>query len=146
MSTEAKTGQKISKKAANPKKTTKKRGTKKSAPAKKKKTKFPKTKVLTGKAHQADLASKPIVWNDRRQAVVKAMRKLGAISASTARPAEDIAKKANFKGLDVVKVKLHCDVYRGSELIKQGFANSTREEGSRSLLYYLTAKGKSVKF
>lgn len=112
----------------------------------------PKSKPMpNGKSvHHTEPKREP-KWNARRIAVVKAMRTLGAVDANNARTAGDIAKKAGSpdgvklsERVDLVKIIL--DVYRTSELIHNGFAASTREEGERELRYYLTAKGRSTSF
>lgn len=88
-------------------------------------------------------------WSLRRVAVVKAMRALGAVDKTTARTAEDIAKKAGtvdgIKLADRVDlVKIILDVYRTAELLHNGYAASTKYDGERGLRYYLTAKGQKT--
>lgn len=121
---------------------------KKSAKAVKSETKAKSylEKGLTAKEYQALRAKTPICWSDRRIAVVKAMRSLGAVSAAEAVPAGKIVEKAKFDGLDIKTCKIHLDVYRGNELLAHGFAKSIKHEGSRELSYYLTAAGKNIDF
>ena len=124
-------------KTATAKKATKKAAKKVAKKAAKKSTKSD----LTAMQKQAEAAKRPIKWSETRVAVVKALRKLGAIDENTARVAGEISAKS---GVDAVKVKIHCDVYRGNELIKHGFVKSVRPDGSRELAYYLTAAGRKV--
>jgi hypothetical protein len=98
------------------------------------------------KSVHADEPKREVVWNERRVAVVKAMRKLGAVSVGTAVTAGAIAKAAGIPDDEVFRVKIVLDVYRTSELTHNGFAKSVRPEGSRELAYYLTAKGKDTDF
>lgn len=46
--------------------------------------------------------------------------------------------------VDLVKIIL--DVYRTSELLHNGFAESCRHEGERGLRYFLTKKGQTTTF
>ena len=119
-------------------KTTTKASTKKAAP---KKDAGPQ---LSAKEKQDKAAERPIVWSDGRVAVVKALRKMKAFNATSGKTAAEIAKASN---VDPVKVKIHCDVYRGGELAhpKRGIIVGVRMEGSRELVYYLTAKGRKCK-
>lgn len=99
-----------------------------------------------GKSVNASEAQREPVWSDRRVAVVKAMRKLGAVSDSTARTAEEICKSAGMAADDVFRVKVILDVYRTNELLHNGFAASCRHEGERALRYFLTKKGQKTTF
>jgi hypothetical protein len=112
----------------------------------------PKSKPMPdGKSVHADLPTREPKWSDRRKAVVLAMRKLGATGVTTAVPASKIAEVAAKHGAPEVAdrvdlVKIILDVYRTAELLHNGFAASTRPEGSRELCYYLTKKGQTTKF
>lgn len=98
------------------------------------------------KSVHADEPKREVVWSERRTAIVKAMRKLGAVSVATAATAGAIAKQAGMGEDEVVKVKIVLDVYRTNELIHNGYARSVRAEGTRELHYYLTTKGRETKF
>jgi hypothetical protein len=142
MATATKT-RKSTKKTSAKKTASKSKASPKKAPAKKKTY---KDKGMTAKEMHAERASKPIVWSERRIAVVKAMKQLGAKNASTAVSAEDILKASKLKNVDVKTIKVHLDTYRGAELLAQGYAKSVRHEGQRALSYFLTAKGVKAKF
>lgn len=104
-------------------------------------------------------------WNDRRKAIVMALRKLGATSVTSAVTAEKISETASkmkeFPGAKVLGskevnkhhgpkglwyTKWHLSYYLPAELTHNGFVASTRNEGSRELVYYLTKKGQTTKF
>lgn len=108
-------------------------------------------------------ASEPVrepKWNDRRKAIVLALRKLGAVNEPSAVTAGEIAAagakegakelgdKTEYRGTTygVYLTRVCLDIYRVNELLHNGFASSVRHEGERELRYYLTAKGKSTKF
>ena len=99
---------------------------------------------LNGQSVHAKEPKREPVWNDRRTAIVKAMRTLGAVGKTTARTAGEIAAKAKIK--DVPTVKIVLDVYRTNELLHNGFADSVKHDGERELRYYLTAKGQKTQF
>jgi hypothetical protein len=99
-----------------------------------------------GKSVHADLPKREPVWSERRVAVVKGMRKLGAVSESTAKTAIEIAKAAGIDQDDVYRVKVILDVYRTNELVHNGFAKSVRYPGERELRYFLTKKGQTTTF
>lgn len=100
-------------------------------------------KGLSSKEFHAQMAKKPIAWSENRMNIVKALRKKGATSATKAISAEDIVAVCK---VDLKKVKIHCDAYRGTELVAKGFVSTIKLEGSRSLSYYLTSKGAKSKF
>lgn len=111
----------------------------------------PKSKPMPdGKSVHATEPTREPNWTPRRVAVVKAMRALGAVSATEARPAEEITAKASKSAPELVGrvdlVKIILDVYRTSELLHNGFAKSCKHEGERGLRYYLTAKGVKTEF
>jgi hypothetical protein len=121
---------------------TKKTTTKK---APKKANTAPKSRPMpNGESVHAGEAKREVRWSDRRIAVVKAMRKLGAVSQESARTAGEIAKKAGIKEDDVAKVKIILDVYRVTELLHNDYAKSYKEEGVRELRYFLTKKGREA--
>ena len=143
--TKKRTAKKSSSKSAkkSTKKTTTKKRTSSKASSNGKSNGSYLARGLTAKEFQAEAAKRPIVWNESRIAVVKAMRKLKATEAGKARSADEISK---VSGVEPKKVKLHCDVYRGNELVQQGFVKSIKLEGERSLSYYLTASGRKTNF
>lgn len=100
---------------------------------------------MTSAEWQLSRSKLPIRWNEHRLAVMKALRALRAFSASSARKASEIATKAKVEGLTPKKVKVHCDQYRGSELVAHGYVKTYRHEGERELSYYLTTAGRKVK-
>lgn len=112
----------------------------------------PKRKPMpNGKSVNAGLDKREPKWSDRRVALVKAMRALGAVNFTTAVTAEDIAKKmGNVDGIKMIDrvdlVKIILDVYRTAELLHNGFAESCRHEGERGLRYFLTKKGQTTTF
>lgn len=105
----------------------------------------PKSKPMSndGKSVHADLPQQEVkfdgVGGERRVAILKAMKALGATGVTTAIPPDKIAAKAKID--DVKVVKIHLDVYRTGELLHNGYAKSTKSEEVRGNLYYLTAKG-----
>lgn len=104
------------------------------------------------------------VWNDRRKAIIMALRKLGAVNASSGVVASKIADTASkMKEFPKAKVlgdktetshgpkgiwftKWHLSPSLVNELHHNGFVQSTRVEGEREMVYFLTAKGKTTKF
>lgn len=100
---------------------------------------------MTSAEWQESRSKLPMRWNEHRIAVVKALRALRAFSASAARKAGEISAKAKVEGLTPKKVKIHCDQYRGSELVAHGYVKTYRHEGERELSYYLTITGRKVK-
>lgn len=104
------------------------------------------------------------VWNDRRKAIVMSLRKLGAVSATSAVTASKIAETAckmkEFPGAKILGdktdtshgpkglwfTKWHLSPSLTNELYHNGFVESTRIEGERELVYFLTSKGKTTKF
>lgn len=83
-------------------------------------------------------ADKGVLWSEKRVTIVKAMRKLGATSAATAKSAAAIAEKAGCKVSDV---KHYC--YYKQQLVQYGFVKiaTAESENQRGLAYYLTAAG-----
>ena len=113
------------------------------------KPKAAKPKVVADEAKRsvhADEPTREVVWSERRVAVVKAMRKLKAITEASAVTAAAIAKAAGIDEDEVFRVKVILDVYRVNELLHNGYAKSVRPEGSRELHYYLTKTGQATKF
>jgi hypothetical protein len=124
----------------------------KTAKAPKAASKAPKSKPMPdGKSVHATEPKREPVWNSRRIALVKAMRKLGATGQDSARTPEDIAKTmGTVEGIKMTDrvdlIKIILDVYRTAELVHNGFAASTKHEGVRGNVYYLTQKGQKTTF
>lgn len=95
---------------------------------------------LTAKEVHAVAAKRPIIWSPTRVSVMKALKALRATSETSAKSASDVMKRSKPK-VETKKVKLHCDIYRGTELAQHGYVKSVHFEDSRELHYYLTAKG-----
>ena len=76
-----------------------------------------------------------VPWNQTKVAVFVALKKLGAVSASTGKPAVDVAKQAKVTARDVRHY-----VYHGKA---GGLADVTDGENGR--VYFLTAKGAILK-
>jgi hypothetical protein len=113
----------------------------------------PKSKPMpNGRSVHADEPKREPLWNDRRVAIVKAMRKLNATNRGNARTAGEIQKVAQKAAKELAgddglaRVKIILDVYRTTELLHNGFAQSVREEGERELRYFLTKRGTSTTF
>ena len=139
------TVKKATKKSAKPAKKVAKKTTKKVAKkATKKAAKSSATDGLTMKERHALAAQRDIAWNESRTAVVKALKVMKAFTPMAAKTATEIADRS---GVDIKKVKIHCDVYRGNELAypTRDIVRGIRHEGSRELSYYLGAAGKAVK-
>lgn len=127
------------------KKTAAKKATKKAAAKKTtKKKKSASSKNVSAKERQDAAAKRPIKWSDSRIAVVKTLKQMKAFDPLKGRKASEIAAKSTLSGLDAKKVKIHCDVYRGNELVRHGIVASEKHEGSRELVYYLTAQGRKL--
>jgi len=73
---------------------------------------------------------------ERRLKVVKTMRKMGAVSATTAVTAADLVAKTGLTPYDV-----YCLLYKHYPLQKSGLVKQVQLEGVRGLSYHLTAKG-----
>ena len=131
---------------AKPRPTTKKAKPKGAAkkPAKVKAAPKPAAPAFT--SVHADLPKREPVWNERRVAVVTAMRELGAMSATTAVTASAIAQAAGIPEAEVFRVKVILDVYRVNELVHNGYAQTVRVQGSRELSYFLTKAGQTTTF
>ena len=132
-------------------KSTAKKSATKAIKATKANTKPHRKAMPNGKSVNANLDKREPKWSERRIALVKAMRALGALNYTTAVTAEDIATKMGIvegikmkDRIDLVKIIL--DVYRPSELLHNGFAESCRHEGERGLRYFLTKKGQTTTF
>lgn len=106
----------------------------------------PAVVVETPKSVHADEPQREVRWSERRVAVVKAMRQLGAESAETARTAGEVAVAAGIPETEAFRVKVALDVYRTGELLHNGYAKSVRWQGERELRYYLTEKGLTTEF
>jgi hypothetical protein len=125
------------------------------APAKKAKAeKHPnapkRTPMPDGKSVNATEPKREPHWNDRRVAVVKAMREMKATDPTSAKTAAEIAARASKKAPELKDrpdlVKVIGDVYRTAELVHNGFIKTVRLEGERELRYWLTPKGLKTDF
>jgi len=93
-----------------------------------------KTPAVTAKVRSVgDTDMSP---TQRRLAVIKAMRKIGAVSATTAATADLLAEKSGLTRFDV-----YGQLYHANPLQKNGFVKQVQVEGVRGLSYHLTAKG-----
>lgn len=72
----------------------------------------------------------------RRVALVKLLRKVGATGAGSAKPVSELAAKLGYTKYDV-----YCLAYHKYHLATAGILKTTTEEGVRGLVVYLTAKG-----
>jgi hypothetical protein len=72
-------------------------------------------------------------WHDKKVAVFKALKKAGAVSASTAKAALEIAKLAGCTPRDVLHYVYHAKAAR--------LADVAEVEGIRGYAFHLTAKG-----
>lgn len=108
----------------------------------------PKSKPMpNGESVHAHLPTREPVWNARRVAVVKALRKLRATSEPSARTAAEIASASGLKDDTkpaIWRVRIVLDVYRATELVHNGFVRTVRE--GRELKYYLTKAGQTTMF
>lgn len=75
----------------------------------------------------------------RRMAVIKAMRGLGAVSATTSVTADRLATKCGMTRFDV-----YGQLYHTNHLQRDGFVKQVQMEGVRGLSYHLTAKGQKT--
>lgn len=74
--------------------------------------------------------------SDRRLALVKLLRKMGATSASVSRPIDVLADKLGYNQYDV-----YCLGYHKFHLAKQGMIKTVKMEDQKVVSYYLTAEG-----
>ncbi len=94
-------------------------------------------KTTKKKAEKQETQRKPrTIWNERRIAIVKALKALKAVSGPDAQTAEKVAEKA---GVETQDVKHFC--YKRNELCTQGYTSTASLEGTRLLGYFLTEKG-----
>src|SRR5262245_23136483 len=82
-----------------------------------------------------------LVWSEKRIAILKAMKALGAIGPGNGKTADEIAKKAGPK-FTKEHVKHVC--YKDEPLAKLGYVSPEKAEGESILRYTLTTKGKNV--
>lgn len=75
----------------------------------------------------------------RRLTVIKMMRKVGAISATTSITAEQLASKTGLTKFDV-----YGQLYHANPLQRNGFIKQVQVESVRGLAYHLTAKGQKT--
>lgn len=114
-----------------------------------KKTPVPKTKTkvktdakttTNGKAKKkVDRSMSDVPVAERRLALVKLLRKLGATSASTSRPISLLAEKLGYTRYDV-----YCLVYHKFPLATEGFVKVVQLEENPDRSVYLTAKGQKT--
>ncbi len=107
-------------------------------PAKKAPTKATPAKkaAANGTARKADRGMADVPAADRRLALVKLLRKVGATSSAAARPVGVLAEKLGYTAYDV-----YCLAYHKYHLAAEGIVKTTTVEGQRGLSVYLTAKG-----
>lgn len=120
--------------AAKPKATAKKTPTKAAKPKPKAIAKPVKAVAKAPKVRAIGDTDAPVA--ERRQIVVRAMIKMGATGATSARTADEISAKSGLTRFDVYGL-----LYHTNELQKSGYAKQAQLEGVRGLSYYLTAKG-----
>jgi hypothetical protein len=126
---------------AAPKKVQKKQAAKAkaAAPVKTAAKKAPAKKTVVAKkadGKKVDRSMASIPAAEQRLAFLKLLRKLGAVSAVTAKPLTVIAEKLGYTEYNV-----YCLGYSKRMLAMEGFVKSIKLEGSRETSYYLTAKG-----
>lgn len=107
-------------------------------PTKKTKAKKASTK---GKYIMPDQVHKEIRWTPAKQALLKALRKVHAFDAQSAKTAEAIAKASNG-ALEEGQVKHQCNPL--FDLSQQGIIDSVKLEGDRHKSIFLTKKGQKV--
>ena len=105
-----------------------------SAAVKAKPKKVAKKSVTTEKAVRTTTPGLDLA--KRTASLLTAMKKLGAVSAGTARTADEIAGKSGLTRFDVYGL---C--YHAHPLVVDGLVKIAKMEGVRGLSYYLTAKG-----
>ncbi len=101
-----------------------------------KKASKPKVKAKKKAAGKTDRSAADVPAGDRRVALVKLLRKLGASSATAARPVPLLAEKLGYNQYDV-----YCLGYHKFPLAVGGFLKSVKHEGQKTVSFYLTAKG-----
>jgi ribosomal protein L7/L12 len=105
---------------------------KKAAPKAKPKKAAPKENAKTTIEYGIE-KSHDVPWNDKKVAVIKALKSLKAFGAADARSAKDIAEKASLSTHDVRHYCYHAKV--------SGLTGVADIEGIRGYAFYLTAKG-----
>lgn len=113
--------------------TTTQKTTKKSKPAVNAATQETTTKVKINRS----MAEAPV--KERRDHLVKALRKLQAVNSGTAVSINDLAKKLGYTAYDV-----YCLTYHKYPLAVQGFIKTAKHEGNRITMVYLTSKGQKT--
>lgn len=101
-------------------------------------TKAPKAakKVEKAAAKSRDRGMADVPAATRRVEFIKALRKMGATSATSAKPVSAIAAKLGYGNYDV-----YCLGYHKYPLAVEGYVKQCKLEDSRELHFYLTAKG-----
>jgi len=125
----------VAKKAAAKKAAAKKVAVKKVAA---KKAVGKKTTETSGKPGRP--RAEGILWTEKRLGVIKAMKKLQAVSETSAKTAPEIAARNSI--LTEKDVVHYC--WKDHELVTEGYVKQVRHEGNRRIHYYLTAKGQKV--
>lgn len=108
------------------------------------KSKTPKKKVAPPVTPTADKGPRSLgdgskTPAERRLIVVKAMRKLGAVGATSSVTAAILVEKTGLTPYDV-----YCLLYKHYPLQVGGFVKQVQVEGVRGLSYHLTAKGQKT--
>ncbi len=107
----------------------------KAKPAAKKASTGPAKKTAASPVKQ-DRSAADVPVAQRRLALVKLLRKLGATKATTARQVSELAGKLGYTNYDV-----YCLAYHTYFLAEAGIVKTCVQEGERGLGVYLTAKG-----
>lgn len=109
-------------------------------PAARKAAKKPAKKPAKAKKAPAkDRSAGDAPASERRAALVKLLRKMGADNGMSAVPISKLAGKLGYNPYDV-----YCLAYHKFPLAKGGFVKTTVHEDSREQCVYLTAKGAKV--
>jgi len=74
---------------------------------------------------------------EKRARFLKALKQLGAVSATTAVPAAAVVKRDG----KLTPFDVYCQGYHKNELATDGLIKLVNVEGTRGLAYHLTAKG-----
>jgi hypothetical protein len=80
--------------------------------------------------------SKDLTVDQKRVAVLKALKQMGATGATTAKSKLQVAAKSGLSGFDVYGI---C--YHKNQLAVEGLIKQAEHQDVRGLCYYVTAKG-----
>lgn len=97
------------------------------------------TGTKVAKAARAGRGMADVPAAERRLALVRALRKAGAVSPGSARAIPDLAAKLGYTNYDV-----YCLAYHKYHLATAGIVKVCEVEGRRGLSVYLTAKGQKA--